>query len=393
MKKYTYLTTILLALLLVVSACSSNKKVEEPVTPPPTPLELAKAAADTAATAFEEEDYFRALNYFNQSRDFYLQAQTTAAPTDSVDVNVERIQINIAVTNMRMANESAQDLMYDDAINEYLTAVNIYKSLTPLTMTAKERDEYVSILYRNMALTAQNSGQYERALGYYDNVLQYEAGNADVLMAKYSILKNDIKDQVRAYNVLKDYAEASQDYKAYLVLANAYRDEKDNNTAAIYYDKAIQLQQSAEVYTSVANFYRSIQNYKKSNEMLEKLVATISDNASIAQSYRIMADNYDKLKNTSKKIEFLDKSLNLEANADVALTLANHWNGQKNWDRVITYATKTINTDSSKAAAFLLRGNAYYMKKNFNAAKADLQRIAGDPTYGKSASDILSKIK
>ena len=119
MKKYTYLTTILLALLLVVSACSSNKKVEEPVTPPPTPLELAKAAADTAATAFEEEDYFRALNYFNQSRDFYLQAQTTAAPTDSVDVNVEKIQINIAVTNMRMANESAQDLMYDDCCRSH----------------------------------------------------------------------------------------------------------------------------------------------------------------------------------------------------------------------------------------------------------------------------------
>ncbi len=393
MKKYAYLATILLALLLVVSACSSNKKVKEPVTPPPTPLELAKAAADTAATAFEEEDYFRALNYFNQSRDYYLQAQPTAAPTDSVDVNTEKIQINIAVTNMRMANESAQDLMYDDAINEYLAAANIYKSLTPLTMTAKERDEYVSILYRNMALTAQNSGQYERAMGYYDNVLQYEPGNADVLMAKYSILKNDIKDQVRAYNVLKDYAEASQDYKAYLVLANAYRDEKDNNTAAIYYDKAIELQQSAEVYTTVADFYRFIQNYKKSNEMLEKLVATISDNASVAQAYRIMADNYDKLKNNSKKIEFLDKSLNLEANADVALTLANHWNGQKNWDRVITYATKTINTDSSKAAAFLLRGNAYYQKKNFTAAKADLQRIAGDPNYGKSASDLLKKIK
>ncbi|HNU98023.1 MAG TPA: hypothetical protein PKG99_04985, partial [Candidatus Syntrophosphaera thermopropionivorans] len=68
-------------------------------------------------------------------------------------------------------------------------------------------------------------------------------------------------------------------------------------------------------------------------------------------------------------------------------------NKQKNWDKVITYATKAINANPSNAAAYLLRGNAYYMKKNYAAAKADLQRIQNDPTYGKSASDILKKIK
>ncbi|MCB5247175.1 MAG: hypothetical protein LHW57_04015 [Candidatus Cloacimonetes bacterium] len=392
MKRYACLLTFLLTLLLVMSACSTNKQVEEPVAPPPTPIELAEAAADTAAMAFEEEDYFRAMNYFNQSKDLYLQAQPTSAPTDSVDVNIEKIQINIAVTYMRMANESAQSFIYDEAINEYESAANIYKSLVPLTLSATERDEYVAILYRNMALTAQNGGQFERALGYYDSVLQYEPGNADILMAKYSILKNEIKDQVRAFQVLKDYAEASQDHNAYLVLANAYKDEGDTNTAAVYYDKAMELEQNEAVYSTVADFYRGVKNYGKSNEILEQMVALTEDNASIALAYRVMADNYDKLNNTSKKIEYYGKSLDLEPNADVALILANHWNKQKSWDRVITYATQTLNIDSSKAAAYLLRGNAYYMKKSYNAAKSDLQRIVNDPTYGNSASEILKRI-
>lgn len=393
MKKYAYILMLLMALLLVISGCSSNKKTDKVVEPPPTPLELAVAAADTAAMAFEDEDFFRAMNYFSQARDLYLEALPTAAPTDSVDVNVERTQINIAVTYMRLANESAQGLIYDEAINEYESAANIYKSLVPLTMTPMERDSYVSILYRNIALTAQNDRQYERALGYYDNVLQYEPGNSEVLMAKYSILKDDINDQVRAYKVLQDYAEASQDYNAYVILGEAYRGEGDNNTAAIYFEKAMEIGKNVDAYNRGANFYRDIKNYKKSNDVLAKLVAVSTDNASNALAYRIMADNYDKLNNSAKKIEFYDKSLTLEANADVALTLASHWNQQKNWDRVITYATKAINTDSSKAAAYLLRGNAYYMKKNNNAAKADLQRIQNDPTYGKSASDLLNRIK
>lgn len=393
MKKYAYLLAMLLTVLMVLSACSGNKKIEEPVEPPPTPLELAKAAEDTALVNVEDGNFALALEYYNQAKDYYLLAQPEAAPTDSVDVNIELIQKNIAFTYQNLAQESDQYQQYDDAITEFESAANIYKSLVPLTMTATERDAIVAGLYRNMAFTAQKAGQFERALGYYDNVLQTEPGNSDVLMSKYSILKNDIGDQVRAYQVLKDYAEASGDVNAYLVLASAYRDEGDDNTAAIYYDKALELSETPMVYSTVADFYRGIKNYKKSNDVLLKLIAATTDNASNALAYRIMADNYDKLNNTSKKLEYYDKSLDLEPDADVALALANHWNKQKSWAKVVTYATKAINVDSSKAAAYLLRGNAYFMQKKYDAAKADLQRIVNDPNYGSSASAILKKIK
>ncbi|MCB5223742.1 MAG: hypothetical protein WCY21_02530 [Candidatus Cloacimonadaceae bacterium] len=393
MKKTAYLSVLLLALFLAMAACSANKKIEIPEEPEPTALELADMASLEASDAFEDEDFHGALELFNQAKDYYIQAQPLAVPTDSVDVKIEKTQINIAVTYMRMANESVQAEFHSDAIDEFESAANIYKSLTPLTMTAQERDEFVSYLYQNLAVTAQNASHFEQALGYYDNVLHYEPGNADVLMSKYSILKNDIHDQVRAYKVLADYAEASQDPNAYIVLANAYQDEGDNNTAAVYYEQAMNLGKNVDVYTRAADFYRNIKNYTKSNEILNKLVDIAPDNASKALAYRIMADNYDKLKNNSKKVEFYDKALNLEPNADVALILANHWNQNKSWDKVITYATKVINIDSSKAAAFLLRGNAYLMKKNNAAAKTDLQRIQNDPNYGKSATELLKKIK
>src|SRR5690606_30551567 len=97
--------------------------------------------------------------------------------------------------------------MIEDALSEYESAAAIYKELAPLTITADERDGYVSMLYRLLAKTAQDAGYYERALGYLDNVLIYEPGSEDVLKTKYQILKDNIKDTERAYKVLKDYAE------------------------------------------------------------------------------------------------------------------------------------------------------------------------------------------
>lgn len=393
MKNYRYLILGMMMFLLVLAACSSNKKIKEPVVIPPSPMELASAAADSASAAYESEQWNVALNAFIQSRDYYQQAMATAAPTDSVDVLIERTQINIALTNIKLAEENIEYEMIEDALSEYESAAAIYKELAPLTITADERDGYVSMLYRLLAKTAQDAGYYERALGYLDNVLNYEPGSEDVLKTKYQILKDNIKDTERAYKVLKDYAEASQDYKAYLILAESYKENGNNATAGTYYDKALELGQNADVFTRVADFYRTTGSYQKSNQVLEQFVATQPGDEFLALAYRVMAGNYDQLNNTAKKIEFYDKSLKIEPNADVALILANYYHGLKKWDQVISYATQVINLDAAKAAAFLLRGNAYYMKKNNAAAKADLGRIQNDPTYGKSAKDLLSKIK
>ena len=393
MKNRQCLLLTLMAILLLIAACSSNKSVTVEAPPPPSPLQLAHAYADSGATAFTAEDYLSAIKYFSKSREYYEEAAPTASPTDSIEVNIERIDLNIALSYVNQGNEDASLGFYDDALTAYQNAANIYKSLKPHTITPAERDDYLAKLYRNMAITAQNAKKFEQALQYYDMVLTYEPGNEEILNIQYHILKDDIKDQARAYKVLKDYAEASQDYQAYLILAAAYKDSGDNATAEQYYLKAMELGNNPDVYARVADFYREIKNYTKSNEILTKLIASTTDKSTLALAYRLMADNYAKLGNTAKRIEAYDNSLKYEESAEIALILADHWNKQKNWDKVITYATKAINANPSNAAAYLLRGNAYYMKKNYAAAKADLQRIQNDPTYGKSASDILKKIK
>jgi len=358
-----------------------------------TYIKLAEDVAESGTTAYEDELFNQALEDFTSAIDYYELAKPNSSPTDSIDVNLERIRINIALTYRKLANESDELSMYDDALNEYQNAADIYHGLELLTMTETERDDELLVIYNNMAVTAEKAGRYEDALDYYDQVLEYSPGNETVLYTKYTILKNNINDEERAFQVLRDYAEASQNYNAYLILAQAYRESGDNDTAATYYDQALELAENWDVYTRVADFYRSIGDYNKSNTVLEEFIASEPEEASLAPAYRFIAGNYEKLGNTARMVEYYERSLDVELNADVALLLANHYYQRKSWNNVINYASQVINLDPSKSAAFLLRGYAYYMNKRYGEARTDLTRIQNDPTHGASARQILDLIK
>lgn len=358
-----------------------------------TYIMLAEEAAESGARAYEDELFPQALEDFTSAHDYYVMAEPNSSPADSIDVNLERIQLNIALTYRKLANESDELSMYEDALNEYQAAADIYNGLELLTMTEAERDDELLIIYNNMAVTAEKAGRYEDALDYYDQVLEYSPGNETVLYTKYTILKDNINDEERAFQVLRDYAGASQNYNAYLILAQAYKESGDNATAATYYDQALELSEDLDVYTRVADFYRSIGDYERSNAVLEEFIASEPDEASLAAAYRVIAGNYERLGNTGKMVEYYDRSLDVEPNADVALLLANHYYQRKSWNNVINYASQVINLDASKSAAFLLRGYAYYMNKRYGEARTDLTRIQNDPTHGATARQILNLIK
>jgi len=108
--------------------------------------------------------------------------------------------------------------------------------------------------------------------------------------------------------------------------------------------------------------------------------------------YKQIGQNYQQLGNSAKMAEYLEKSVNIDRDPNTALILASHYNGAKNWGKVITYSTMVLSSQANNAAARMLRGVAYLQQKNYPSARADLERIQNDSTYGAQVQGILKSL-
>ncbi len=390
--KQKIITFVVLALLVLLSACGSNKKVKAPVEPVRNPLILAHSAAARGTEAFNDEFYNDAISAFTEAISLFNEAALTATPADSVAENIEKMNLNIAKSYIELANESMELSSFDEALDYYSKALNVYKSITPKLITQEELQQNIIGIYNNMAITAKQAGKYEQALTYYDQILKLTPNDADVLYAKFYVLRDNIKDENRAYAVLIDYAELTQDAKAFINVADSYAEKGNLIEAGKYYQKALAIEPSVDLYRRLANYYSGLKDYNNANLYLQKVADSNPESSELAQIYALMAKNYEGMNDKKKMVEYYEKSLSIERNPQLALLLASYYNSQKNYAKVISNANITLSIDPKNADALMLRGVAYYQMKNYSAAKADLERLQNDPKYGTQAKNLLKNI-
>lgn len=389
-----YFLLVALAVLLL-AACSPNKPVIEEKPVEPTTMELARKAAGQGNDLYEEKQYTMAIEAFQKAIDKFNQAQTegSATETDSIAINVEAMNLNIAKAYSDLALESATDSMFDEAAGFYKKSLEVYQTMIRQRTTEKELQDYIYALYSNISYTLTQATKYEDAISYLDLMLSIQPNNEETLNLKFSILRDNIKDEERAFSVLKDYAEAAQDANAFMMLAEKYVDKKNDAQAVIYYEKALALKDDENVILRVAQFYRNGKQWDKSTALYDRYIAKKPDQASLATAYKLVGDNYRQAKNTTKMVEYFDKYLAIERDAQIALLLASHFNSQKNYQRVISYASTVLSVDSRNSDALMLRGVAYYQLKRNAEAKSDLEKLQNDPKYGAQATQIIKAIK
>ncbi len=377
---------------MLLSACGSNKKVQAPVEPVRNPLILAHSAAARGTEAFNDEFYNDAISAFTEAISLFNEAALTATPADSVAENIEKMNLNIAKSYIELANESMELSSFDEALDYYSKALNVYKSITPKLITQEELQQNIIGIYNNMAITAKQAGKYEQALTYYDQILKLTPNDADVLYAKFYVLRDNIKDENRAYAVLIDYAELTQDAKAFINVADSYAEKGNLIEAGKYYQKALAIEPSVDLYRRLANYYSGLKDYNNANLYLQKVADSNPEPSELAQIYALMAKNYEGMNDKKKMVEYYEKSLSIERNPQLALLLASYYNSQKNYAKVISNANITLSIDPKNADALMLRGVSYYQMKNYSAAKADLERLQNDPKYGTQAKNLLKNI-
>ncbi|PKN74117.1 MAG: hypothetical protein CVU50_00665 [Candidatus Cloacimonetes bacterium HGW-Cloacimonetes-3] len=391
--KLKILCLISIVAMLILTACGGNKRVPQEVVPVRNPLALAHEASAAGNDAYDEKLYNEAIISFTEAIALFSEAAPTAVPSDSISINIEKMNLNIAKSHIDMASDSMGSQMYNEAIINYQNALTIYKTISPQRITQAELNKNILGVYNNLAISLKNAGRYEEAIQYYDAILEMQPNDPETLNAKFFVLRDNIKDDTRAYAVLIKYAEASQDPAAFINLAERYEERGNNVEAGKYYAKALALRPDADMNRRMVNFYRNAKDWTNANIYLEKLVATNPPTGELAKYYSMIGNNYDELGNKKKMVEYYEKSIGLDRDPQLAKVLAGYYNSTKTYQKVVTYATMTLAADSRDADALMLRGLAYYQLKNYSSAKVDLERIQNDPKWGTQAKNILKDKK
>jgi tetratricopeptide (TPR) repeat protein len=379
--------------MLLLTACGGNKTIVEDYVPVRNPVSLAHESAATGSTAYDQQLYNEAIISFEEAIALFTEAAPTAVPSDSILMNIEKMNLNIAKSHIEMAGASVAKKMYKEAIDSYEKALTIYKTISPVNITPEQLEQNILGVYNNLAITSKNAGKYEQTIRHYDAILAIQPNNAEILNAKFFVLSENLKDDYRAYAVLIEYAEVSQDPAAFINLADRYQERGNTVEAGKYYLKAVALKPDADMFRRMANYYRSTQEWANANVYLEKLLATNPPAGELATIYSMIGKNYDELGNKKKMVEYYEKSMELDRDPQLALLLASHYNGTKTYQKVVTYATIAINADARNADALMLRGLAYYQLKNYSSAKVDLERIQNDVKWGTQAKNLLKDKK
>jgi tetratricopeptide (TPR) repeat protein len=387
------LIVILLNIILLVG-CSSNK-VETPQVKEKTPIDLAVESANEAKLAYDNSDFEGAIDKYNQAINYYQQALPTAAAVDSVALQIFRLNKNIANIHAAYGYVLADQNAYDEAIIQYEAAIDKYKSLTAQATPDDSLTYVINNLYRNTAVASKDAGEYEKALNYYDLLLAANPEEDDILLKKFAIYKDDLKNETQAYEILKAYANSKNDFGASHRLGDLYKEKGDIDNAILWYEKANSIKTDSNVLIKLGNIYRNpaVKQWEKSNVALEKYVILNPLSPDLKTVYKLIGDNYDKLKNKAKTMEYYDKILAMEYDEQISLYACNYYYGLKKYTKVISYATTILDKNSNNTTARYFRALSRYELKDMKGAKADFELIKNDPQYGKTVQGFLKTIK
>jgi len=393
MKTTSRILIIISLLLLVAVSIHAKPKKKTPVVVEKTALELAIENIKAAENAYEDVDFDTAIAKYTTAIDCLKKAEPTASPEDDIPKQIFRIKMNVAKIHNDFAFDFFSQNDFDEALSHYESSMNIYKSIIAESTPQDSVSVYINRLYRNSAICSRKAGEFQKALDYYDLFLEANPEDDDILLQKFAIYKEDLKDENMAFEVLKEYALNKNDFNACHRLGDLYRDKNDLDNAVIWYNKALTIKEDSNIIQKLGSIYRSKTQWANSTQMLEKFILTNPEREALNSAYKLIADNYKNLGNKPKAAEYFLKSLELEYNEDIAIYLCSFYNENNNNDKILQYANLVLSNNPNNSTALLFRGIAKFNKKDTKGAKVDFERIKNDPKHGKTAQQYLNLIK
>jgi len=387
-----YKIVIIVIALTMILACSSNSKTKKPQVVEKTPMVLAEETVVEATSAFESGEYAAAIEKYKTAISYYEQAKVSAAVPDSINNLIYTMNKNIANVHLVHAQDLVKQELYDDALLEYESTISAFDTIKEGSTPADSLDEKILTLYKNTAFVSRQVFDSEKALYYYDKYLAARPGDTQIMMQKFFVYKDDLKNEAQAYEILKTYALAQNDFDSSHSLGDYYRDKNDLVNAIWWYEKADSIKADENVLQKLGSIYRQRKQWEKSNNALKKFLTLNPDPVQIKTTFKLIGDNYMQLKNKPNAVEYFEKYIEFEYAENIALYICAYYNDIKSNTKALAWVNRILQNNPVQSDALFIRATIRYNTKDLKGAKADFEKLVNDAKYGKYAQQYLKSM-
>ncbi|CAF1386114.1 unnamed protein product [Adineta steineri] len=289
-------------------------------------------------------------------------------------------------------------------------AEELYNILSEKTSDENEKQYY----YNQLGLAHWNQGNYEKAIWYYEQRLEFQQktlpSNHFELATSYNnigLVCGKMAEDSKALSYFKKALEIYQktlpsDHSdlaiSYNNIGTAYNSMGEYSKALSHYEKALQIRQKALPsnhpdlaisYNNIGNVYHKMGEYSKELLFYEKALeiqqkTLPANHPHLAQSYNNIGNVYHEMGEHSKELSFFEKALEIRqktlpsSHPDIAQTyssIGSAYHSMEEYSKALSFYEKALPSNHPDLAiSYNNIGNVYHKMREYSKALSFLEK-------------------
>jgi tetratricopeptide (TPR) repeat protein len=208
----------------------------------------------------------------------------------------------------------------------------------------KKRKESAWTRIYKVAEAQETDGNTQAAMATFELVSKLDPSRPEPMIKLKNIYLNDLKDDVKAEQILLSLIKDDPDKLIYLQELGAFYYNKANYTEAVkYFEKAkLQLPRSIDNRMNISACYYELKDYPKAMEATQEAMAIEPNNIDLIDNARSIAA---KMGDKELSLTYLTKLIDLRSNEEDFIAILSILLEKEDYAGVITYAEKWYNWD------------------------------------------------
>ena len=278
---------------------------------------------------------------------------------------------------------------FNAAIASYKQALDLFKEIeTDLTPFDAEIKDVMHKLY----VSALNARDWNLAVQYGEEYLLLDPGNEAIVRNLAQIYRVGLDNVAGAIDVWLRYDNIFSSFIAKQEIADLYARINDNTNAILWYQKALEMNQDADLLQKLASLYINTNQPNRAIQVYEEFIDSEPSRRQLGIAYRNMGRLYQDMNNLPMAIQKYELFLEIDYDRSITLWLVDKYYENGNFERANRHIQNMITRNANDMDAIYFRALIAHADGKFQEARADFQRLVNHATYGSSAQGFIRSI-